>query len=339
MVDHAATFSARWQNGQTLDLLQEMRRLTIAIAGKTMFSAETEQEIDEINKAVEIAIAEFKPFKLPLADLAEKLPLPIMRRAQKAEKYLEAVIYRMIDERRRSGEDNGDLLTMRMLAQDEEGDGSLSPKEQVRDEALTLFLAGSETNATALLWTWYLLALHPEVEAKLHAELDTVLNSRLPTADDVPNLPYTAMIFAEVMRLYPPAWRLVRYAIKDFKVGDYIVPARSLVVMSQYVMHRDARYFPDPLRFDPERWTPEAKASRPQYSYFPFGGGSRRCIGEAFASMEGILLTATLAQRWRVRLVSHQPVELAPVQLLRPKNTLLVTLEQRKGRALSATAG
>lgn len=338
MVDYAATFRERWQDGQTLDILREMRRLTMAIIGKTMLSAVTEEEMDEINKAVEIAMAEFKSFKLPWADLAEKLPLPGTRRSQKAGKYLEGVISRIIDERRRSEKDSGDLLTMLMLAQNQEGDGSPADNEQVRDEALTLFLAGYETNATALMWTWYLVSLHPEVEAMLHAELDMVLKSRLPTADDVPNLRYTEMIFAEAMRLYPPTWRLVRYAIKDYKVGGYVVPAGSLVVVSQFVMHRDPRYFPDPLRFDPERWTPEARASRPPYSYFPFGGGSRRCIAEAFARMEGILVIATLAQRWRMRLLSDHPVELAPVQLLRPKVRMLMVLEQRKGRAQKAAA-
>ena len=274
-----------------------------------------------------------------LTNVAEKLPLSSARRSEKAGKYLEAVISRMIEERRQSGVDNGDLLTMLLLAQQEESDGGQIDSAQVRDEALTIFLAGYEANATALMWTWYLLSRHPQVEAKLHAELDLALKSRLPTANDLPDLTYTKMIFAEAMRLYPPAWRLVRYAIRDYEVGGYIVPAGSLVVVSQYLTHRDPRYFPDPLRFDPERWTPEAKASRPEWSFFPFGGGSRRCIGESFAWMEGILIIATLAQRWRMRLFSDRPVELAPVQLLRPKHEMLMVLEQRKGLAQRAAAG
>jgi cytochrome P450 len=202
--------------------------------------------------------------------------------------------------------------------------------EQVRDEALTIFLAGHETTSNALTWTWYLLSQHPEVETRLHEEIDAVLGSRLPTVDDVPRLKYTEMVLAESMRLYPPAWAIGRLTINDYEIGGYRVPARSLVLLSQYVMHRDARYYPDPARFDPERWTPEARESRPQYAYFPFGGGLRRCIGEGFAWMEGILLIATLARHWRLRLVPDHPVELHPVITLRPKHGMRMTVSRRQ---------
>jgi cytochrome P450 len=218
---------------------------------------------------------------------------------------------------------------MLLLAQDEEGDGSGMTDEQVRDEAITVFLAGQETTANALTFTWYLLAQHPEVEAKLHAELNTVLNGRAPTVDDLPQLKYTEMVFAEAMRLFPPAYALGRRAIEDFQLGDYCVPGGSTILMSQWVIHRDPRFFPDPLRFDPERWAPEAREARPKFAYFPFGGGPRLCIGEAFAWMEGSLALATLAQHWQPRLVSTRPVELEPLITLRPKGGIAMRLEAR----------
>jgi cytochrome P450 len=226
-------------------------------------------------------------------------------------------------------EDRGDLLSMLLTARDEEGDGAGMSNLQVRDEVMTIFLAGHETTANALTWTWYLLSEHAEVEAKLHAELKAVLEGRAPTLDDVPRLRYTEMVLAEAMRLYPPAWAIGRLALKDYEVGGYTVRAKSLVLLSQYVTHRDARFFPEPERFDPERWTPEAKEARPQFSYFPFGGGPRRCIGESFAWMEGILLIATLAQRWRMRLVHNHRVETNAVITLRPKYGMRMTVEKQ----------
>ena len=164
---------------------------------------------------------------------------------------------------------------------------------------MTIFLAGHETTANALTWTWYLLSAAPDVEARLHEELDRVLQGRLPTLADVASLPYVERVVTESMRLYPPAWIIGRRAIDDYPIGDYVVPARSIVVMSPYVIQRDARFFPDPERFDPDRWTPEFKAALPKFAYFPFGGGPRQCIGESFAWMELVLLVATIAQRWR----------------------------------------
>ena len=336
MVDSAAEHVASWQDGRTVDILQEMRRVTMAIVGRTMFSFESVEEIQELSRALENSMVLFKPFKLSLGGLRDRLPLPGVRRARRADEYLEDQMCRMINERRRSGEDTGDLLSMLLAAYGEESGAHLTDNAQVRDEALTVFLAGYESTATSLLWTWYLLAHHPEVEAKLHAELDAVLGSRLPTAADVPSLQYTEMVFAETLRLYPPAWRLVRYAMRDYEVGGYVVPSGSLVVVSQYVMHRDARYFPDPLRFDPQRWTTEARDSRPQGAYFPFGGGPRRCIGEVFALMEGILVIATLARSWRLRLVAEGAVDIAAAQLLRPRHPMTMVTEYRAERVRQA---
>jgi cytochrome P450 len=196
---------------------------------------------------------------------------------------------------------------------------------------MTLFLAGHETTANLLSWTWYLLSQHAEVEAKLHAELDALLEGgRLPTIEDLPALRYTEMVVAETMRLYPPAWTVGRLAIEEHEVGGYVIPKGALVLLSQYVTHRDPRFFPDPARFDPERFTPEAKESRPPFAYFPFGGGVRRCIGEGFAWMEATLLVATLARRWRMRLAPGHTVETSPRITLRPgKAGVLMTLEKR----------
>ncbi|HKG22137.1 MAG TPA: cytochrome P450, partial [Blastocatellia bacterium] len=201
--------------------------------------------------------------------------------------------------------------------------------EQLRDEVMTLFLAGHETTANALAWTWYLLSQNPEAEARLHSELDSVLGGRLPSVDDVPNLKYTEMALTESMRCYPPVWVMGRRALSSYKVGEYTIPSGAIVLLSQYVMHHNERYYEDPFRFDPERWTDAARASRPKHSYFPFGSGPRLCIGEQFAWMEGILIIATLAQVWRMRLAPGHPVKMQPLITLRPRYGMKMILERR----------
>jgi Cytochrome P450 len=235
----------------------------------------------------------------------------------------------MIEERRATREDCGDLLSMLLLAQDEEGGKSGMTDLQVRDEVMTLFLAGHETTANALTWTWYLLSQNPDAERKLHEELDITLGDRLPTLEDLDKLPYTRMVFTESMRLYPPVWAVARRAIDDYEVGGYKVAAGSVIFMCQNVVHYDPRYFPDPLKFAPERWTPEREVSLPRFAYFPFGGGPRRCIGESFAWMEGVLVLATLARKWKMRLLPGHPVGLQPLITLRPKYGMRMTLERR----------
>jgi cytochrome P450 len=331
MVDYADRLQReRWRDGETFDIAKGMMHLTLAIVGKTLFDTETETEAEQVRRALSESMKRFNRFMLPFAEFLDRLPLPGNRQYQRARDLLDSIIYRIIDERRRSGEDRGDLLSMLLTAQDEEGDGAQMTDLQLRDEAITIFLAGHETTANALTWTWYLLSEHPDIEARLHHELDTVLAGRLPTVDDFPCLRYTEMVITEVMRLYPPAWIMGRRALKDYQLGHYIVPAGSIVIMSEYVMHHDLRYFPDPFRFDPDRWTPEARASRPQFSYFPFGGGPRRCIGEGFAWMEAIMVLATLAQTWRLHHVPSHPVALQPLITLRPKHGMLMVLGNRK---------
>lgn len=329
MTDYASETEALWQDGDTVDVSAEMMRLTLGIVGKTLFDADVVSDAQEVGEAMTVVMDIFNTITIPFFELLEKLPLPQLRRFDSAKVKLDAIIYRLIEERRRSGEDRGDLLSMLLLAQDTEVDGGAMTNEQLRDELMTIFLAGHETTANALTWTWYLLSQNPAAEAGLHEELDRVLGDRVPAFDDVGKLKYTEMVLAESMRLYPPAWALGRLAMKDFEIGGYRVPAKSLVLMSQFVMHRDPRYFADPLKFEPGRWTPAARDSRPQFSYFPFGGGPRRCIGEGFAWMEGILLIASLAQRWQLRLVANHPVALKPVITLRPKHGMRMIVTKR----------
>jgi cytochrome P450 len=329
MAEYAARTASGWRDGEQLDISQEMMRLTLAIVAKTLFDADVEEEAQEIGEALSTIFGLFNAMLFPFSELLEKLPLPQNKRFQKAKRRLDETIYRIIDERRRTGSDHGDLLSMLLLSQDEEGTGGMTD-EQVRDEVLTLFLAGHETTANALTWTWYLLSQHEDVEARLHAEIDGVLDGReRPTFDDVERLSYTEMVLAESMRLYPPAWALGRLATKETEIGGYKIAPGALVLMSQYVMHRDARFYSAPERFDPERWTAQARESRPQFAYFPFGAGARRCIGESFAWMEGALLIATLARRWRMRHVPQHPVELQPLITLRPKHGMLMTVHKR----------
>ncbi|MDX2031813.1 MAG: cytochrome P450 [Blastocatellia bacterium] len=329
MVDYARQMREDWQPNETRDIAREMMRLTLAIAGKTLFGTDVIKEADEIGAALSTTMEAFNRLTLPFSHLIEKLPLPSIRRFEQAKERLDATIYRIIEERRASGEDKGDLLSMLIQARDTEGDGTGMTDLQLRDEAMTIFLAGHETTANALTWTWYLLSQNPAAEARFHEEIDQVLAGRLPTAEDYPRLKYAERVFAESMRLYPPAWIIGRRALSDYAIDGYAIPAGSILLMSQYVMHHHPAYFPDPDRFDPDRWTPEAKEARPQFSYFPFGGGPRLCIGEQFAWMEGVLVLAVIAQRWRPRLAPGHPVAMQPLVTLRPKHGMKMVLAPR----------
>jgi cytochrome P450 len=328
MVDYALRASGRWTDGARIDMHDEMMKLTLAIVAKTLFSADVEGEANEIGNALTTTFAAFNVGVLPFSEIIERLPLPYMKRFYAARARLDATIYRIIEERRTSGEDKGDLLSMLLLSQDTEGDGGQMTDIQLRDEAMTLFLAGHETTANALSWTWYLLSQHPDVKARFHAEVDALGDSPLGPKD-LGALPYTRMVLTESMRLYPPAWAIGRRAIKEFEIGEYKIPARSMVVVCQYITHRDARFFPQPEKFDPDRWRPEIAAMRPKFSYFPFGGGTRICIGEQFAWMEGILVLATIGRRWQAKYVGAAPPEVHPQITLRPKNPLEMVLSRR----------
>jgi cytochrome P450 len=332
MTTRALTMREEWVDGQPIDIVAEMMRLALQVVARTIFDTDVTQDVQTINNEVN-AIMKLYNFliALPRAEALLHLPIPGLMRFKRARRRLDAVVHRMIEERRRSDEDRGDLLSMLLASRDEERDQSRLTDEQVRDEVTTIFLAGYETVANALAWTWLLLAQNPEPEAKLHAELDTVLNGRLPTLADVPSLRYTEMVLSESMRLYPPAWAMGRQATVPIELGPYRLPAGTYFFFSQYIMQRTEEFFPEPLQFRPERFTPEAKAARPKFAYFPFGGGSRQCIGESFAWMEAILLTATLAQQWRLRLVPGQRIEVQPKITLRPKYAIRMVPERRGG--------
>jgi len=328
MVAYADRMRSTWADGATLDIAREMNRLTLSIVGKTLFDADVESQAIEVGEALTGVMDTFWMMMLPFADVIERLPVPKLRRARLARQRLDAIIYRMIADRRASGRDHGDLLSMLLAAQDED-DGGVMTDQQVRDEAMTIFLAGHETTANALTWLWYLVGGAPDVEAKLHEEVGRVLGGRLPALADVPSLPFIERVVTESMRLYPPAWIIGRRALVDYRVGDYVVPARSIIILSPYVLQRDARYYAAPERFDPDRWTPELRAGLPKFAYFPFGGGPRQCIGESFAWMELILLVATIAQRWRLRLVPGHPVVPQPLVTLRTKHGMRMSVVKR----------
>lgn len=328
MVEHAQRWRDRQHDGAVMAIRSEMRRLTLGVVGETMFGATDGDAADDVRGFIDAGGALFGPLTFFFAPFMERLPLPSARRFIATRQRLDARVYRMLHERRASGVDHGDLLSMLLLAQDAEGDGQGLTDRQIRDEVVTIFLAGHETTANALTWSWHLLAQHPEAQRRLHAEVDEVLGDRPPTLDDLPRLPYTGGVFAEALRLYPVAAMIFRRALEDHSVGEYVIPKGGIVIMSQYVMHRDPRFYPNPDVFDPDRWAPEVRASRPRYCYFPFGGGPRVCIGEGFATMEGTLILATIAQRWRPQLLVKQPIRRDPKFGTRPSDTLRLRLER-----------
>jgi cytochrome P450 len=330
MVERAAAMREVWRPGVEIDVSAEMMRLSLEVVARTLFAQEVTPDILSINREVN-AIMKLYNFliALPRAEEYLHLPIPGLMRFRRARKRLDEVVYRMIAEHRASGVDRGDLLSMLLRLRDDEQDHSGMSDELLRDEVLTIFLAGYETVANALSWTWMLLGQNPEAEANLHAELDAVLGGRLPMLDDLSQLRYTEMVLAESMRLYPPAWAMGRQATSDVALGPYQLPAGTYFFFSQYIIQRSAEHFPDPLRFNPERFTPERKAGRSKFVYFPFGAGSRQCIGEAFAWMESTQLLATIAQRWRLRLVPGQRLEVQPKITLRPKYGIRMVPELR----------
>lgn len=338
MVKRAAAMRDSWKPGQQIDISATMMNLSLEIVARTLFAVEVTPDIREINHEVNVVMELYNfLIVMPALESYMHLPIPGLMRFKKARRKLDAVVHRMIAERRANGEDKGDLLSMLLAARDEEADVAGQhtgmSDEQLRDEVITIFLAGYETVANALTWTWYLLSQNPEAEARMFAEIKAVLGSgdagRLPTLEDLPRLRYTEMVFAESMRLYPPAWAMGRQSTKEVEIGPYRFPAGTYFFFSQYILQRDPKLYPDPLRFDPERFTPEQKAARPRFAYFPFGGGNRQCIGEAFAWMEGVLSLATIAQKWCLQFVPGQRVALQPKITLRPKYPLRMTVQQR----------
>lgn len=337
IVTLAAGMLDQWKSGVEFDISAEMMRLALQVVARTLFDTEVTPEIHEINDQVNVVMdLYYFLVALPRAELLLNLPLPKMRRFRAAKNRLDQVVDGMIrsrlSEMGSTGADRGDLLSMLVAARDDEagGDHRRLNSMELRDQVLTLFLAGFETVANALTWTWLLLGQNPEAEQRLHVEIDAVLGGRLPTLEDMPRLEYTAMVLSESMRLYPPAWAMGREVLEDVSIGPYRLQKGTMVFFSQYIVQRDPKWFPEPERFMPERFTPAAKAGRPRFAYFPFGGGGRQCIGESFAWMEAILSLATIAQRWRFELVEGQKIKLQPKITLRPKNGIRVRAFPRR---------
>ncbi len=328
MVSLAEDVTSGWQDGAMLDIHTEISHLTLSIVAKTLFDTDVASEARELGDVISTLVTSYTYTIGPLGKLHMLLPLSYTKRIRAAGARLDGAVQTMIAERRTEG-DRGDLLSMLIAAQDDEDENSRMSDTQVRDEVLTLFLAGNETTATALTWTFYLLSQNPEAAQQLYAELKQVLNGRNPTYMDVESLPYTRMILSESMRLYPPAWIMTRTPIEDVEISGYSVPKGSSVALCQWVVHHNERYYPESMKFDPGRWTPENVAARPKMAYFPFGGGARMCMGEPFAWMEGILLLATIAQKWEMSLEPGFPVELLPEITLRPKHGMRMQLKKR----------
>lgn len=328
MVREAARTRESWRDGETRDISIEMMHLTLNIVAETLFATNLREEVNELADAINRIMSLYNFLvMLPAAEWLVHVRPPGLAAFVRARKRIDAVVYRVIEVHRREKSDRGSLLDLMLAASP---DKSRESEQSLRDQVITIFLAGYETVANALAWTWYLLSENPLCERRFHEEIDRELQGRLPNYDDLPRLRYVEMVLAEAMRLYPPAWAMGRYAQSDFHLGEFFLPAKTTVLTSQYVLHRDPRFFPDPLCFDPERFTPEAKARRAKFTYFPFGAGARQCIGESFAWMEGILLLAALGQKWKLKLVARHPVEPQPLITLRPKYGMKMFVEARK---------
>ncbi|MHB1417148.1 MAG: cytochrome P450 [Chloroflexota bacterium] len=324
-----ASWEERARGGSAFNVNAEMMRLAMAVIARSMFSIDLNEKALDAAHSFTFVLEFVSRHTVSLFDVPLFVPTAENRTFKESLRTLDAFVDFLVEERQRQGAAApDDLLTTLMRARDPETGEGLS-RRQIRDQVLTIFFAGHETTAQALTWAWYLLAQHPAVEERLQAEIDGVLGGRVPTAADAPNLKYTRMVLDETMRLYPPVWVFVRDAIADDRVGEYAIPAGSMVVLSQYITHRHPAYWPDPERFDPERFGPDQSNDRPRYAYFPFGGGPRTCLGSHFAVLEATLALATIAQRYRLRLLPAEVVEPRMVGTLRPGGKVMMTVEPR----------
>lgn len=328
MVSRTLEATRGWPSRGEFDLAAEMTSLTLGIAAKTMFGVDDVAETEALARAVDVAQEFLYRTQVALVNLPEWVPTPLHLRYRRAARHMDRMVFSMLAARARSPSDRVDVLEMLLRARDEEGRGM--DRQQLRDEALTLLLAGHETTANSLTWALYLLAGHEKVEARLLAELGEVVGDRRPTAEDVPALPYLDQVSNEVLRLYPPAWLIPRVAIEaDVLPTGTPIEVSQEVVLSPWTMHRSPRRYRDPDRFDPDRFAPGRDEPRPDQAFFPFGAGNRRCIGEPFARLEMALVLATILPRWRLLVRPGQRVEPSPRVTLRPRGGLLVTAEAR----------
>jgi cytochrome P450 len=337
--EEAQRLIATWKAGERHDIHQEMMSVTLRIVVRALFG----MGLSDVTRVIERALDRVMQSSSGINSvifLFLRIPSPARRRYLQAVRDLNGVVYELIARGRErlkaaANESPTDLLSVLLTAQDEEGE--VMTDQQLRDEVMTLLLAGHETTALGLSWTWYLLAQHAEVEHRLHAELDATLGGRPPTIGDLQRLPYLDRVIREALRLYPPAWRILRMNREPMAVGEYVLPAGANILMSQWITHRDPRWFAEPDRFNPDRWSDDTGSRLPRFAYFPFGGGPRVCIGAGFAMMEAALLLAVIAQRFRLRLIAGQKIEPLPSITLRPKHGIQVELEERRGAQASAS--
>ncbi len=329
MVDFAGRMLAGWRPGTVRDVHADMTQLTLEIIAKTLFDADVHGEARAAGAALAAAQESFIDRFQSLIALPEWVPSPGNLRLRRAVRRLDEIVFGFIRQRRQSKEQKNDLLSLLIRARDE--DGSQMTDSQLRDEAMTLFLAGHDTTALTLSWAWYLLAQHPAIDARLFEEVRDVLGSRPPTVADLPRLRYTEYVIKEAMRLYPPAYAIGREALVETELGGYSIPRGQTVLLCQWVTHRDPRFWDDPEKFDPDRWTSPQVARMPKFAYFPFGGGPRVCIGNQFASIEAMLLLATVVRRFRLERADSEPVKPDPSLTLRPSRGIQMRLHARDG--------
>jgi cytochrome P450 len=329
MVSLAQHTRDRWAPGAEIDLAAEMMKLTMFIAAKTLYDHDIEGESDSVSRNLATLLGSFARLMSPFLRPALRLPLPSTLRVRKAIRELDEVIYGMIEQRRASAASGQDLLSLLMQAKDDQTQAQMTEK-QLRDELLTLLIAGHETTANLLAWTFYLLAQAPEADAKLHAEARALLGGRSAfTTADTDAMKYGKQVILEGLRLYPPGWFIGRAALTEVTLGAYTLPKGAMVIMSQYVMHRDARFFEQPESFRPERWSEQFQERLPRGAYFPFSAGDRHCIGEGFAWQEALLLLATLVERWRFELLPGQRIRPKPSVTLRPDRPIRAFVRPR----------
>ncbi len=326
MVECTQRMLDQWREGETRDVARAMMELTMAIAGRTLLGIDVGERFNEVTGHLRVVMLDF------LARFGAAVPLPYWvptirnLRMRRTVGKLDHILQRLIEQRRTEGAGGGDFLSLLLNAKDEE-DGQGISDGQIRDEVMTMFLAGHETTANALAWTWSLLGKHPEIQQRVRDEARSVFGGRQPTAADVSKLTFCEMVIREGMRLYPPAYVVGRRPMEDLTLGEHFIPARTNVLMSQWIVQRDPRWFVDPLRFDPDRWRDNLASRLPKYAYFPFGGGPRVCIGNAFAMFEATLVLAMMAERFTLELLNEKPIRIQPAVTLRPGEPIMVKVK------------
>jgi cytochrome P450 len=332
-----------WKNGSVVNIHSELMKVTLSIICKSVMDYDMEsKQARDFGNAFSITKKYASRLQHPLGQILDRVPiLPKVAQAKGAGKTLNTIVYGLISERRKVIEkgtndksfSGADLLSKLIKVQAD--DGSIMTDKQLRDEIITILIAGHETTSNALTWTYYLLSQNPQIERRVFEEIDSVLGGnseeyKQPSIADLPKLNYVEKVFREAMRLYPPVWTMGRFVQNDYTLGGYTIPKGSSLMFSQYVMHHNTKYYDNPESFDPDRWTEEFKMHLPRFSYFPFGGGIRGCVGEPFAWQEGILLIATISSYWSMRLAPNQSVKLQPGITLNPKNGIKMKLKSRQ---------